>query len=124
MHTRRTLLLTEKWDLALDGAGRIALAGEDLATAQNVANEARLFTRDAYFTQDRGVPHFLVELGRRLNGAVLRSYLRRAALLVPDVKEALSVEILGFDPERRKLSGEIQFTTVEGVSNGMVRTDF
>jgi hypothetical protein len=124
MHTRRTLRLDLKWDLALDGAGGIALAGEDLATAQNVANEARLFTRDAYFTQDRGVPHFLVELGRRLNSVVLRSYLRAAALSVPDVKEVLSVEISGLDPKTRTLSGDIQFTTVEGTEHGTVTTYF
>lgn len=92
-HTRRTLLLTKNWDVTLDGVGRIALTGDDYATAQNVANESRLFTEDAYFIQDQGIPHFTIELGRRANNAVLRSYLRRAALQVPDVKQVLSVEI-------------------------------
>lgn len=124
-HTRRTLQLDRKsWDITLDGVGRIALTGDDAATAQNVANEVRLFTEDAYFIQDQGVPHFLIELGRRVNNSVLRSYLRRAALRVPDVKEVLSVEITRFDPKTRTLTGDIQLTTVEGVSNGTIRTYF
>lgn len=124
-HTRRTLLLDrETWDVTLDGSGRIALSGDEHATAQNVANEARLFTADAYFIQDQGIPHFIATLGRRVNNAVLRSYLRRAALRVPDVKGVLSVQITGFDPVTRTLTGDIQFTTVEGAENGAIRTYF
>jgi hypothetical protein len=123
-HTRRTLQLDRKtWDVTLDGTGRISLTGDYLATAQNVANEARLFTADAYFIQDRGVPHFLADLGRRVNASVLRSYLRRAALLVPDVREVISVEVLAFDPKTRKLTGDIRFSTREG-ANGEIRADF
>lgn len=125
MHTRRTLRLDEEsWDITLDGTGRIALAVGDSATAQNVANETRLFTKDAYFAQDQGVPHFLVELGRRVNPGVLRSYLRRAALNVPDVKEVLEVEIIGLDHQNRTLRGDIKFTTQEGTSHGAVTTYF
>lgn len=124
-HTRRTLQLDRKtWDVTLDGVGRISLTGDDYATAQNVANEARLFTEDAYFIQDQGIPHFTIELGRRVNASVLRSYLRRAALSVPDVKDVLSVQIISFDPKTRTLTGDIQFTTVEDVSNGTIRTYF
>jgi hypothetical protein len=118
-HTRRTLQLDRAtWDITLDGAGRIALTAGDSATAQNVANEARLFTEDAYFIQDKGIPHFVVDLGRRANPAALRSYLRRAALSVPDVKEVLSVEIVSFDPAMRRLTGDIAFTTVAGNAAG------
>jgi hypothetical protein len=124
MHTRRTLLLTKDWDVTLDGAGRIALTGDDYATAQNVANEARLFTEDAYFIQDKGIPHFVIELGKRVNNAVLRSYLRRAALRVSDVREVLAVHIISYDPKTRTLTGDIQFTTVEGTRNGSVTTYF
>lgn len=123
-HTRRTLLLTKKWDVTLDGVGRIALTGEDFATAQNVANEARLFTNDAYFIQDKGTPYFITSLGLRANASVVRSHLRRAALRVHDVKEVLSVRIDSVKQETRTLTGDIQFTTVEGVSNVAIRTDF
>ena len=123
MHTRRTLLLTKDWDLTLDGTGRIALTEDEYATAQNVANEARLFTDDAYFIQDKGIPRFLFNLGRRVNSSVLRAYLRRAALCVPDVKEVLAVEVLDFDPKARRLTWDIQFSTVED-NNGTIRTSF
>lgn len=123
-HTRRTLRLTKSWDLTLDGVGRISLTGEDYATAQNVANEARLFTNDAYFIQDKGTPYFATSLGQRTNAAVVRSYLRRAALRVPDVKEILSIQIISINPETRTLTGDIQFTTVEGISNVAIRTEF
>ena len=124
-HTRRTLQLDRKiWDVTLDGSGRIALCGEDYATAQSVANEARLFTEDAYFIQDQGTPHFVVELGQRVNISVLRAYLRSASLRVPDVKEVLAVNITAFDPKTRTLTGDIQFTTVEGMQNGTIRTYF
>ena len=123
-HTRRTLLLTKDWDVTLDGSGRIALTGEDYATAQNVANEARLFTDDAYFIQDQGIPHFVVDLGKRVNNSVVRAYLRRAALRVPDVHEVLAVNITGFDPKTRTLTGDIQFKTVGGAQPAAIRTYF
>lgn len=125
MHTRRTLQLDHaRWDITLDGTGRIALAVDDAATAQNVANEARLFTNDAYFDQDRGIPHFAVELGQRVHNALLRSHLRRAALRVPDVKDVLSVEITGFDQKNRELSGDIRFTTVAGAADTALASYF
>ena len=123
-HSRRTLHLDRgTWDITLDSVGRISLAGGDYATAQNVANEARLFTNDAYFIQDQGIPHFTVSLGRRVNKAVLRSYLRRAALRVPDVKDILSIQLFSINPETRTLTGDIQFTTVEGAGNATIRTE-
>lgn len=123
-HSRRTLLLTRDWDVDTDESGRIILTHDEYATAQNVANEARLFKDDAYFIQDQGIPHFVIDLGRRVNTSVARSYLRRAALSVPDVAEVLSIEIFGVDPKTRTLTGDIQFKTVEGKNNGAVRTYF
>jgi hypothetical protein len=126
MHTRRTLQLTEKWDLTLDSVGRLALSQGDYATAQNVANEARLFAEDAYFNQDQGIPHFVAGLGKKFvsNDAVLRAYLRRAARRVTAVKETLTIEVSRFNPETRELSGVIEFTTEEGAANGALRTYF
>ena len=126
-HTRRTLeLRPETWDLTLDSVGRMKLAGDDYATAQNVANEARLFTDDAYFIQDQGIPHFAVELGQRFmaNEAVLRAHLRRAARKVPDVLDVLAIEVSDFNPETRRLSGVIEITTVEGSGRNPLRTYF
>lgn len=127
VHTRRTLELDRRtWDITLDTVGQIKTVAGDEATAQNVANEARLFTEDAYFSQDRGIPHFAAELGRKFDsgGAVLRAYLRRAARRVADVREVLAIEVSRFNPENRELSGAIEFTTEEGTANGSLKTYF
>ena len=124
-HTRRTLTLTPKWDICLDRSGRIALTRGAMATAQSVANEARLFTNDAYFQQDKGSPYFIFALGqRRVNPAVVRSYLRRAALRVRDVREVLSIRVDPVEIETRTLSGDIQFTTREDSQDVTVPIDF
>jgi len=121
MHTRRTLNLDRNtWDLTLDGVGRIETAAGDYATAQNVANEARLFAGDAYFNQDQGIPWFVITLGRKLNLSLIRSYLRAAALRVEDVKEVVSVAIHDINPETRTVRGDIQFTTKGGDGNVQV----
>jgi hypothetical protein len=125
-NVRASIPDTKMWDATLDSSGRIKLAGGDYATAQNVANEARLFTLDAYFIQDQGIPHFVAELGKKFiaNEAILRAYLRRAARKVADVNEVLSIEVSRFDPATRELSGVIEFTTVEGKANGSLKTYF
>lgn len=124
-HSRRTLLLTrDKWDITLDDTGFIALAHNDFATAQNVSNEVRLFTEDAYFIQDKGIPHFTVEFIPNMSISVLRSYLRRAALRVHDVKEIISIDIISFDRNTRLLTGDIKFTTIEGTSQTTITTYF
>lgn len=123
-HTRRTLTLTRKWDLTLDGSGNIDLTGGALATAQNVANEARLFTNDAYFIQDQGTPYFTTALGQRTNEAVARSYLRKAALKVSDVKNVTNVIVdTSADMEARLLKGDIRFVTKEDSENVTVKID-
>lgn len=124
-HTRRTLLLTKEWDITLDGVGAIKTTTGEYATAQNVSNEARLFTEDAYFIQDKGVPHFAIDLGvKSTNASVLRSYIRKAALRVADVNEILSVSVDDFDPVTRCLSGTIVFNTKEGARNVAITTYF
>lgn len=113
-HTRKTLLLNSNWDLTLDKAGRIAIAEGAYATAQAVANECRLFTDDAYFEPDRGIPYYLIALGKKLSPSVLRARLRDAALLVEDVDEVTEIVLESLDTETRKVKGEIQFTSKEG----------
>ena len=113
-HTRKTLLLNQQWDLTLDKSGRIAVAEGAYATAQAVANECRLFTQDAYFEPDRGIPYYLIALGRKLSPSVLRARLRDAAYLVEDVEDVKDVVLESLDTETRKVTGEIQFTSKEG----------
>ena len=113
-HTRKTLLLDKNWDICLDKSGRIAVADGPYATAQAVANECRLFTQDAYFEPDRGIPYYLIALGQKLSPSVLRARLRDAAYLVEDVEDVTDVVLESLDTETRKVTGEIKFTSVEG----------
>ena len=113
-HTRKTLLLNSQWDLTLDKSGRIAVADGAYATAQAVANECRLFTNDAYFEPGRGIPYYLIALGRKLSPSVLRARLRDAAYLVEDVEDVMYVVLESLDTETRRVTGEIQFTSKEG----------
>ena len=130
-HTRKTLMLDRNWDLCLEKgfvwrekivngatvrykASSLKLAEGAYAMAQNVANECRLFTDDAYFDQDRGIPYYLIALGHKLSPSVLRARLRDAAELVEDVQTVTGVELESLDTETRKVTGEIQFTSKEG----------
>ena len=113
-HTRKTLLLNGNWDLTLDKSGRIAVADGAYATAQAVANECRLFTNDAYFETERGIPYYLIALGKKLSPSVLRARLRDAAYLVEDVEDVTDVVLESLDTETRKVTGEIKFTSKEG----------
>ena len=113
-HTRKTLLLNSQWDLTLDKSGRIAVAEGAYATAQAVANECRLFTNDAYFETERGIPYYLIALGKKLSPSVLRARLRDAAHLVEDVEDVTDVVLESLDTETRRVTGEIKFTSKEG----------
>ena len=123
-HTRTTLALGQDWDLSLDtdaiggpaGAptGRIALHEGAMATAQNVANECRVFTDDLAFERDRGIPYFLLTLGRKPSPSVLKARLRDAALRVEDVSEVTGVDLESLNTDRRLVTGEIRCRTQEG----------
>lgn len=106
-----TLLLDASWDLTLDSGNNIATTTEGYAIAQNVANAVRLFTDDAYFDKDKGIPHFDIELGKRPNLSVLRSRIHAAAMEVEGVASA-TVTFTSFDD--RELKGEIELTTTDG----------
>lgn len=106
----RTLFLDSQWDVTVDGGGNIATAQDAYAIAQNVANAVRLFTDDAYFDRDRGIPHFDIELGHRPPIGVLRTRILRAARGVEGVADA-NVE---FDRDERVLGGEITLTLTNG----------
>lgn len=106
----RTFLLNDNWDITVDGSGNIAAVDDAYAIAQNVANAVRLFTNDAYFDADKGIPHFDIELGRRPPLSVLRTRILQAARAVDGVVDA-SVE---FNPDKRILGGTIMLTLADG----------
>lgn len=105
-----TLLLDANWDITLDAGGNIATVTDAYAIAQNVANAVRLFTNDAYFDADKGIPHFDIELGHKPPYSILRSRILQAAKEVEGVADA----VVTFDRDDRKLGGEILLTITTG----------
>lgn len=101
----------ETWDLTLDPAGNIATATGAYAIAQSVANAIRLFTNDAYYDSDKGIPHFVIELKTRPALSILRSRCKEAAEKVPGVKNA---EVIDLKLNNRVLSGDIRLTLNDG----------
>ena len=73
-HTAYTAGLTDDWDLELDDNGDVQMLREAEAITQNVCNEGRLFTEDAYFRYDEGIPWFTDQLGQPLKEAVTASH--------------------------------------------------
>ena len=107
-----TLYLTpDNWDITLDSSGRLQTSANAYAIAQNVANAVRLFTGEAFFAMDEGIPHFEIELGfTRPALSVLRARIREAALNVEGVLDA-AVNLDGV--RDRKLPGEILLTVAD-----------
>lgn len=76
------------WDIELDSHGRIRECMGPYAIAQNAANAIKLFTEDAYYNPERGIPHFVVDLGCRLQPSIIRSRFKDAAQGVEGVAAA------------------------------------
>ena len=124
-----TLTLDAGWDLQLDAAGNIMTSSGDYAVAQNVANAVRLFTDDAYYDPDRGIPHFALTLGRKPVMSVFRAVVRRAALGVDGVRAAEVKDLAlsqkdaqspdGSSVTPRTLTGDIQLTMEDGETYGI-----
>ena len=109
-----TLLLTDDWDLTLDSAGDIATTTGAYSIAQNVANAVRLFTDDAWFNPERGIPHFAIDLGRMPALSVFRSRVLSASRAVEGVETA-DVTITGVNERNeRVLTGDITIRTTTG----------
>ena len=106
-----TLALNNNWDIYIDENGNIATFDSDMAVAQNCANAVRLFTNDAYFNKDRGIPHFDIELGQKPLPA--KSVLiNRITNAVMNVDGVLDCQVsLVFDNTTRTYGGEIYITT-------------
>jgi len=101
----------DTWDLMLDSSGQIAVTSGAYAIAQNVANATRLFTNDAWYDRQRGIPHFLLELGHKPSLSVVRNRFRQAALSVEGVIDA-DVQIEGITD--REMTGSIELTLATG----------
>ena len=110
--SRHTLLLNERWDLTLDSSGNIAQVTDEYAIAQDVANAIRLFTNEAFFDMDRGIPHYDLDLGVKPTLSVVRARMRDASVAIEGV--AIANPVLEYDDDERKLTGHIELTTESG----------
>ena len=89
-----TLMLDlDDWDLILDDGGQIVDTAGAYGIAQNVANAVRLFTDDAYYFRDRGIPHFTLDLGRKLNKRMICAEYESAAVGVDGVLSANLLDV-------------------------------
>ena len=114
---KKSFLLNDKWDICLAASGDIAVTDGLYCDAQNIANAIRLFTNDAYFNKDKGIPHFAIDLGVRPSTAVVRSRFRQAAIGVENIADA-NVTITGIT-DNRVLEGYIDAITDEGEELGV-----
>lgn len=113
MANKRSLYLTEKWDITLDGNGDITTTSGLYCDAQNVANATRLFTKDAYLAQTKGIPHFDLDLGVIPALSEMRSWYRKAAMGVENIQSA-TIDVTDIDNDSRTLRGIITATVESG----------
>lgn len=110
-HTAKTALLSPDWDLQLSPEGNVLLTSGALAIAQNLANEIRLWTNDAYYQQENGIAWKEVQIAKKLDPSVLAQIIHEAGNRVAGVKSVDSVTVTDVDEESRTLHGEITITT-------------
>ncbi|MEY0950252.1 hypothetical protein AB7179_08625 [Providencia manganoxydans] len=109
----KTLFLhPDTWDLTLDVSGNLAIASDQYARAQSVANTCRVFMKDMYYAQQEGIPYLEEILGKnRFSLSLYRQYLQDAALSVEGVVSA-KVELSTAND--RVVRGRITFTDKDG----------
>ena len=112
---KRSLFLNDNWDITLNNNGDLVTTSGLYCDAQNVANAIRLFTKDAFLAQDKGVPHFDLDLGRMPAFSAVRSVYRKNARAVENIRDAV-VQNLRVDNDTRALTGVIVATTEDGQS--------
>lgn len=113
MANKRSLYLNDSWDITLNNNGDIATTSGLYCDAQNVANAIRLFTKDAFLSQNKGVPHFDLDLGKMPAFSAVRSVYRKNARNVENIQDA-TIQNLRFDNDSRSLTGVIIATTEDG----------
>ena len=109
-----TMLLDRTaWDLVLDAAGNIALASKPYAVAQDVASAIKLFKGELFYNTAPGVPYWEEFLGHQPPLALVREHVRRTALTVPDVADAVCTLTSYTD---RALAGYVAITLQDGTT--------
>lgn len=105
-----SLKLDNNWDITLNENGSLKTADPYYSIAQNVACAVRLFTNDAYFNTDKGIPHFDVTLKRNPALSIIHSHIKKAAMSVDGVKNA---EVI-INNDNGIIQGEILITLENG----------
>lgn len=108
----KTLFLHPKtWDLTLDTSGNLAMAEDQYALAQTVANKCRLFIKDLYYSQQEGIPYLEKILGKNnYSLSLYRQQLEEAALSIEGVVSARAELSTAND---RVVRGRIIFTDTQ-----------
>lgn len=112
-----TLMLNENWDITLNSDGKIKTATAAYAVAQNGSNAVRLFTDDAYFNAQKGIPHFDIELGHSVAAVpMLETRIRQALLNVEGVADAVAV----LEIKNGRVLGGNAYITLTGGQNAKI----
>jgi hypothetical protein len=108
-----TLLLDNAaWDLIVNAAGNIAVAGEPYSLSQDAASAIRMWLGEFWFDTTLGVPYLQQIFGQATPPlTLLKELLQNAALTVPDVASA-QVFISSFN--NRGIAGQVQVISVNG----------
>lgn len=113
----RTMLLDRSaWDCVLDASANWAAASDPYAIAQDVASAIKLFKGELWFDQTKGVPYFNQILGQWPPLALVRAYVEKAALTVPEVVQARCVNLSLSD---RTLTGTVEVIDATGTANNV-----
>jgi hypothetical protein len=106
------------WDLYKDPSGRIALAPQPGAIAQNVATVIRTFRKELWYDKTRGMPYLESILGQRPPAGFIIAQIKALALSIAGVA---SVKVT-LDPltSSRQLTGKIEVTDEAGAVIGVV----
>lgn len=127
MKSLKSLALSEKWDLALDGSGNLAATSGAQRIAQDVASAVRTFQGECLYSVARGIPFRSRVFGVALPLTLIRQWIAEEAGKVPGVASA-STELFDFKQASPKLtvqtdqngqtgrvlSGRIRITTEDG----------
>ena len=107
-----SLLLTEKWDLALDASGNIPTTTGIHAKEQDVACVCRVFQGEQYYSINDGIPYWQEILGFYPPRSLMTARYNACAKTVPGVVRVNTVIDKISD---RKMTGQIRFTDKKGV---------
>lgn len=110
----KTLFLhPEKWDLALDTQGNIAVATDTYQQAQDIASSCRVFLGDDYYNKGDGIPYLESILGK--SGYPISLYQRHLHDRSIMVDGIVSVDVKLLQLKDRVQSGSIEFTNEQNL---------